>query len=1392
MWFAPRRVIRLDADNQPKAREDKPAPFEKPIPFEELRKQAAWILLGEPGAGKSKAFEEEAQATQGVFISIAEFLSDALDPSLRGKTLYLDGLDETRAGGGELSALFQIRAYLKKLGSPRFRIACRAADWFGSSDIQAIADILHDGQPGVYALVPLNDGDIKKILRQNHEIPDPETFVKKAHERGIDGLLDNPQTLKLLAEAVSNDGQWPTTRQDTFELACRKLADEDSKKHRDLARTQGITISVEKILTAAGQLCAVLLLSGKSGIALDRESADERFPLVDDFAPDDLAAAWKAISRKLFRPSDAQERVVPSHRSIAEFLAAKWLAERIDNKGLPLGRVLKLLLGLDGRTVAGLRGLYGWLALCCLSARQRLIKADPLTVVIYGGAKPMPSDDKRRLFIGLQQEAGTPNYFQNRWQDLSVKPFGALADGELVEDFASILGTTGRDNLSQFRVACVLDILNAGEPIPELKKLEKMVKAIVLDDAWWPDVRKQALKTWLQYPPPVSEAISLLDAFCFEQNTKDNDELIGILLTALYPENIPAKKLLRYLHAPKDPNVILGHYQFFWEVSVLQKAPESDLPILLDQLAERTDFTMPGEVEDAAEFSSHGNLNWYSMPNALVSRGLQVHGDGISDKKLYNLLGICGKNRLEKEHLKAISDWLAARPERYKAVLALCYQHCGTSEHIRVCLNTQKARLRNVPSPSDIGLWHLGQASLTAHDGLAENHLYEAVNALFSERGCAGLTWEKIEAWGDANPKRRHLLDSALELARKILEYRQEEAARVKTEQLKTAEQRRNKTAEQRRNNTNAMFEHLETIRNGTASPNIMLSLAGAWLNIYHNIGADTIEARFESYFDNGIEVLEAAKSGFFHCPERDDLPNVAEIINLRVMRQKLHLIHQPCLIGMELRWRRGKSFVDCLSEEQLRRMVAFHLAYDANQGLEWFLYLVQTRPDLVAEVLIAYASAAFKAKLDFVYGLDGLVNNDSYRALAELALIPLLTSFPARAKSTLLPYLKELLKAALRYRPKELQGLLKEKLLLKGMDVPQRIYWLAAGMLLDPAQYESELWRRIGKGRDKAWVRANHLRAFVSDRSGDGLGNDYALSTVTLGRLIELLTPHAELEHELPSGTLIAVTEAMATGRRVHAMVTSLAALASEEAAEEINRLLAHPALNKLKGALKHARYKCELNRREKAFRFPSTQDVAAVLSNQKPVNVTDLAALTLDILDQIAYELRGDNSNRFADFWNVEKNKPPVKREENLCRNTLMAWLRFLLKPHGIDTQPESSYFNHKRSDNRLAYRNEFALPIEIKRDNNHELWTAMREQLIKKYAIAPEASGYGIYLVLWFGKGYLPRSRDGKKKPVSAEELQSRLEVLLDPEERSRIFVRVLDVSWPESSGLAPSTA
>ncbi len=1318
---------------------------EPPEDLPRYRDHHAWALLGEPGAGKTTTFEEEAKATDGVCVRVADFIDADVNEDWRGKTLFLDGLDEVRASGVSGSTLTRVAHNLKRLGSPRFRIACRAADWNGASDRGDLESAAVDRQIIVLQIEPLGEDDILTLLRDNHGVADPEVFVGEAKRRRMAGLLDNPQTLDLLARAIRNQ-RWPTSRDDTYRLACETLAVESNKRHRDASRLR--PRSVEEILDAAGRLCAVLLLSDQTGIALDRERTGSCFIALEDCKPPELEAATWAVRSKLFR-AEGEERLVPSHRSVAEYLAARWLAQQVDANGLPLGRLLNLLVGPDGRTVAGLRGLFAWLALHCQKARSRLITADPLTVVLYGDVGPMPVADKSRLLDGLRREA--ERYPRFRSGVRREHGLGALVDPQLNDTFLAALRAPERDEASQAYVDCVLEILRQGGVTPELGSV---LVDLIHDTSRWPPIRYVALTAWLKHVASPSAALALLDAIRAERIDDPDDELAGALLSHLYPAHMGPEALFDYLHASKHPS-LLGRYRWFWEYDVGQHAPEEHLAVLLDGLVSRPDLV--SDDERAVK----------TMADELLARGVTTLGDEISDDRLFAWLGVgvdeYGRVSHREEARSIVSAWLGARPRRHKAMLKLCFESCKTVEQPRFCVYDRRRRLRGATSPEDIGLWHLEQVGESGSEAIARLHLEEAVRALLFQAGDAGLSLERLEDWADAHPERRSWIEPLL--AWEIPDWRAEHA--------EANAARRRTSDDARRERTVNLQRHLNEVRDGKARADWMLDLANVWMGLYLDVHGTTEADRFKDYFDNGEEVREIAEEGFRNCPEREDLPTVDAIIDLALKRRE-HFIRRPCLLGMELRWRDGPSEIDVLPDETLRRMVAFRLTDGTGNTPEWVTYLVRRRPALVAGVLLPYASRMLKAGEEYVHGVYELEHGSDYRAVAVEVVPRLLESFRVRAKRGQLHHLEALLKAALRYVPEQLPALIETKLSRKGMDAAQRVYWLGAATLLDPAQYESALRQYVGRSE----VRANDLGSFLGEHLGHTSRGE-ALPAGTLGRLIEHIAPHAEIAWRTGSFT---ATGAMERGDQIRALINRLGALATPEAEHEINRLLELPALHELKHLLEATRHESRQRQREKEFRFLDPAEVAQVLANQEPANAADLAALTREVLDDIGRELRQDNDDGFRMFWNVGDKKPTSPREENLCRDALLSRLRARLCALGIDVQPEGDYVGDKRADLRLSYRAQFELPIEIKRDSNSSLWRGLREQLIEQYAIASRANGFGIYLVLWFGRGNVAPAIDGGKKPRSPEELRARLEAQLDPLEQQRVFVRVLDVTWP----------
>ena len=94
---------------------------------------AVYVLIAEPGAGKTTAFKAEAARQGGMYVTVRDFRT--FDKSeWRDKTLFLDGLDEARAGTGDgRTPLDDVRTKLHNLGCPTFRLSCRWADWMAGT-----------------------------------------------------------------------------------------------------------------------------------------------------------------------------------------------------------------------------------------------------------------------------------------------------------------------------------------------------------------------------------------------------------------------------------------------------------------------------------------------------------------------------------------------------------------------------------------------------------------------------------------------------------------------------------------------------------------------------------------------------------------------------------------------------------------------------------------------------------------------------------------------------------------------------------------------------------------------------------------------------------------------------------------------------------------------------------------------------------------------------------------------------------------------------------------------------------------------------------------------------------------------------------------------------------
>ena len=1305
--------------------------------LESYRSTPAYVLLGDPGAGKTTAFRRECEALgeAACFVTAREFLTFEPDarPEWRGRTLFIDSLDERRAGSSNKLAPFdRLRRRLAQLDEPRFRLSCRTADWLGDNDrtnLTAVAP--HGSAVVVLRLDPLTDSDASEILQARADIPDVSAFIRTATDRGVDGLLRNPQTLDLLADVVASGGTWPKNRLETFDRACRYVIEEHNREHPHAGQAP----AVDCTLDAAGRLCAILILTGCAGYAPDPDYANDDY-LDPDWCRYDGAALRYALSTKLFT-AEYEGRFVPVHRHLADFLGARHLARLIANN-VPARRVLALITGEDGTVVTEQRGLSSWLAALYRNARPELIERDPIGVLSYGDVLGFTTAEKRMLLDGLSREA-------SRLRSVTWTPeaVGALATPDMEPILRDALAAPAKE---PYFVALVLLALAHGTPLPG--------RADYLFDLVYRGHQ------WLQLP------CMMLEAFlhnCTDCTAKDgklarllsdltsgrvsdfNNELLGTVLTELYPHCITPAEIWDYL-AITAQRYASGAYHYFWRFHLVENATE--VAALLDSFASRRQ-----ELKHAVD--SH---DLHDVPLKLLARGIEMHGDSLDTGRLCNWLEVDmfpDLRRISIDAVQRIRSWLQQRPDTLKAVIAeLANRTADPADSVQSKVDAVRY---GADLPPDYGLWCLLQAAAATNAPSIPYFLYCSCRALADQKHNRSLT---LEVLFELTQRSAHLSQELKGLLECPVYY------------PSGLDERRRAREERYRNHANWIaYVRMSAaeLRAGTCSIDILYFTGKAYFGSLTEARGDSPGERIRNLFRDEEPLIEAALAGLRSTLSHDDVPAPAEIMSIAGSGQEYRLA-LPFLAGME---EIEPEAVLRLNDKQVRQALAFRYCSPAlrtgQQGSGWYRMLLDRCPETVADVLVRCAATILRGgKHD--YSIVHQLLMEDHARVAQHAAMPLLRGFPLRCTAAQLRNLDDLLHAAHRYVDRRsFLGLIAEKLSRPSMTVAQQLHWLAMGVIVRPDCYLGPLKNLVQRKERRISHLAEFLRASpaVDELMVPALRFYISLLGSTVGRW-------------LARDSDIMETESSSVAPCIYAMIQRLAVLPDPEASEALDELASDAALSSWNLNVVTARDRQRAVRRDTRYRHPSADQACDTLHDGPPANPGDLAALVTDRLDEIAIRIRTDNTDQWRDYCNEDKyGRPCTPKPENSCRDALLSDLRDRL-PAEVYAEPEVRYAKDARADIRITCKG-FHVPVEAKKSSHRDLWRAIRTQLIEGYACDPVTGGYGIYLVFWFGTEPTPRPPSGVR-PAGPADLREQLEAILSPEERRRISVRVIDVSAP----------
>jgi len=1310
---------------------------------------AAYVLLGEPGSGKTFEFENEAQNIPDAhYVKARDFLSEfLLHQHNANKIYFIDGLDELRVGEKSgRGPLDHIRLELLKLGEPKFRLSCREADWLGSSDVAALTKVSQDRSITVLHLNPLTHADIHAYLI-SFGIGDPDTFIQKADNLNLDVLLTNPQTLNLLIDAVKNSA-WPETRTEVYKLACLQLIKEGNKEHRDAEKN---LYTNQEILNAAGYACAILLLSGIYGFAMDSDQEDSQHTTLGILQFSNTSLLTKALKSNLFK-ADGPERRVPIHRSVAEFLAGKYLSNQIEEEGLPIGRILSLMCGYDGGLVSDLRGLAAWLSVHSTKARYAFIERDPLAIILYGDTIFYSEADKKFILEVLRKEV-----IQNPWVrsgEWIAHPFGGLATKEMEAPLTKIINDSESSDADQALLNCVLDALEFGT-ISFSEELINTLYYLILKTDFWPVNRIKSLQLLLKnleisFPKIVDLTNQIIQGALEDRD----DELLGTALKSLYPTHIPATSIFEYLHPLKDIDLI-GTYLTFWEHNLAKQSSKSEVAYLLDHLAAyknkyRNYFT---RYQSSAMY---GNL---------LIKGLVLCGEEISKERLYGWLSVgldkYSHQELDKKQADVIAEWFKKHPERYLDVVSVWTDLCVSEVEARLSYQLQD-RLYGAEPPNDLDLWYLRKSVESSNLDVA-NELFQNAFIHSIYRAPTKLRdLEFYEKFVEDNPKfRKRYEDLTFSI---IPEWRKEQHQSQSKYRIDLDERKREWIA--------YIGKNKDSISDGTAPAHILHNLALAYNGLLIEAHGDTPLERLSNFLNGDSELIEAALSGFKKSIYRNDLPEVQEILDLN-KEGRMHYIRTSCLLGIKLEYDKNNLILESINDELLKKLTAFQLTYDVGNDPDWFKNLYINKPLIFSSIFEDYVIPLVKLGKEHISSVYGLAHNEDLKEVARLSVPKILNNLPLRVKAkTLNNIVDPLLRSALLNLSKdEFIKIIETKLAHKSLDNAQKTYWYGCALLLEPKKYAKEVLDFIGTSQTKS----NYLGSFLYTRYGKSQLYETLPSNV-LGMLIEILAPG--LNSQRPRGAHW-VSPLHEKSDLVSALINILANNTSTETTSILSKLVSLPKLSEWKSNLQRALHSQKIARRKSTFQHISLEKIIETLKNKEPSSAADLWALANDQIKDLSLQIRNANTNSYQQFWNVDsRGAVTMPIPENECRNRFLVLLRERLSKFRIDAQPESYYADDKRADIRLSYAG-FSVPIEIKVDRHPKLWTAISDQLIPKYIRDPDCDGYGIYIVFWFGGKDSPLPPNGKR-PQSASELELRLIDSLDDDVKSRVGVNVIDVS------------
>ena len=1231
--------------------------------------------------------------------------------------LLIDALDETTAAATD-HALKILLQELKRRNSPPFILSCRASDWSYAKHARWI-ETAYGQEPTVLRLQPLDDDGIHTLLRAYLHSEQVTELLSHLERFGLTHWLGNPHTLKLIAESAKQ-GKLPHSRSELFQHAVKQLVSE----HNDLKTNNAF--ATNDALELAGAVCAALLLTGCT--AISRQAQPARSTDISLIELKQLANAERLdylLGTRLFRALGA-DRFECFHRSIAEYLAAQWLA----HEPLPR-RTQRRLLALfhqPGILPSPLRSIHAWL---CLSPKlaRRVICMDPAGVIENADLAKLNAKSVTLLLERLEACYSSNPMALSWWRPSAAVE---LANEGPLDKLVSI----GTDRSKPVHLRLLF--LESLEKSVKLEPFKTQLSTVVLDSADVYGARRAAVQALLNLwsGEELLECIRALHACA----APDSVRLAFDLACLVNFEGVENELLASLILGCADQNDRFG--DLLDKFAPLKSSfPASRRAPLLNCLIDlaptelfRTEF-YTRQTEEVRELFTDLALAAMTDNTLSPAQAYRVFSF-LCSPPLYALLPLTITGHLAANHTFrhavqqhvlfdcAGGESLGQRHERLEEINL----GCSESDAVEMLARLDADNLEDERWKALISLVH--------HDN--EHGVQLRAAALrFAGSQPERLAWinnikldfrrqaNREQQWREKQTREEQGLQDA---AAQLDEHKEAMAAISKGDQQYLVLPAK---------------AYLRGSRHGNeaeAGKDAVVQWAGEAL-------AAAVFQGFENYLRNIQARLsaEAISQYFarFSQYERNDRDVAPAELSVEI------------ILAAAIEYLRTRCTLTCLSTEAL---LAIFLSlkqwpFTATDTLEIRVYQALDERNLLMEAMRLWFEPSLLAgeyPTQFSSCAPELYEQTE-QLLTKLAShwLESQPDLPDASQHWCLTHLflnepRTVCRALKHWHPENSRPM---PLFIEAAQLIVNFEEKSA--LLDCTPINPELLPALIE------FKMTTLSVATTRWIIERFRGWYPMTAWIKGNLIDENWPRPESEYL--QGLIFQLSEQQSP--EAHAAMDLLYTASRDSYTDYLSE---RRTLQRQKG---HG----------VAYQPPTLETLLAIKHDGVPRTGTDLLAYMLDQLEDVQQRIRNDELDSWKQFYLDDGETPQL---EEYCRNRLIGMFEHTAAEIRFD--PERQVVNQKRVD-IMCESMGTTLPIEIKRAWNRQLWDAADQQLDEGYVSFHKGSGLGIYLVLWFGDcaKKTRRPADGSPRPSSPEQLKTMLVERSMAAKQERVEVVVLDM-------------